>query len=224
MLGNGSFGVINLGLAVFSYGLIISSPGLHTIGTRIVSQRSSNDAAVIKQITALRFILALLTFAVMTDCLSLPCSRYNDCDYVVILYSASLLPFAFQIEWFYQGKQRVAALGASRATGLLSFVVLLFFIVNRESDVLLVPVVYFVNAVVNAAMLYFIYRKGKSKTSLGGRYCSPDKPSDGNRFSANRCQSVQRRSLPKPFSIYLLFSWDFLQHHLTLEISARRQS
>ena len=48
MLGNGTFGVINLGLAVFSYGLIISSPGLHTIGTRIVSQRSVNDAAVIK--------------------------------------------------------------------------------------------------------------------------------------------------------------------------------
>ena len=85
--------------------------------------------------------------------------------YVVILYSASLLPFAFQIEWFYQGKQRVAALGASRAAGLLSFVALLFFIVKSESDVLLVPVAYFVGAALNAAMLYFIYRRGKRETS-----------------------------------------------------------
>lgn len=164
MLGSGTFGVVNLGLAVFSYGLIISSPGLHTIGTRIVSQRVVNDAAVIKHVTALRFILAILTFAAMTIA---SCIFVHDTTtrYVVILYSASLLPFAFQIEWFYQGKQRVAALGASRAAGLLSFVVLLFLIVKSETDVLLVPVAYFVSAALNAAILYFIYRQGKSDTS-----------------------------------------------------------
>ncbi len=163
MLGSGTFGVVNLGLAVFSYGLIISSPGLHTIGTRIVSQRLVNDDAVIKQVTALRFILAVLTFAAMTIA-SFIFVHDTTMRYVVILYSASLLPFAFQIEWFYQGKQRVAALGASRAAGLLSFVVLLFFIVKSEADVLLVPVAYFVNAALNAAILYFIYRRGKSET------------------------------------------------------------
>ncbi len=165
ILGNGTFGMINLGLAVFSYGLIISSPGLHTIGTRIVSQRLANDDAVIKHVTALRFILAILTFAAMTlACLILV--HDTTMRYIVILYSASLLPFAFQIEWFYQGKQRVAALGASRAAGLFSFVVLLFFIVKSETDVLLVPVVYFVNAALNAAILYFIYRRGKSEKSV----------------------------------------------------------
>ena len=185
MLGNGSFGVINLGLAVFSYGLIISSPGVHTIGTRIVSQRSVNDAAVIKKITALRFVLAILTFAAMTIA-SFILVHDTTLRYVVLLYSLSLLPFAFQIEWFYQGKQRVAALGASRAAGLLSFVVLLFFIVKSESDVLLVPVAYFVSAALNAAILYFIYRRGKSETSVVG-----DIPPVNLRW-----KSLLRQSLP----------------------------
>ena len=165
MLGNGTFGVINLGLAVFSYGLIISSPGLHTIGTRIVSQQSVNDAAVIKHITALRCILAILTFTAMVIA-SLIFLHDTTMRYVIILYSASLLPFAIQIEWFFQGKQKIAALGASRAAGLLLFVALLFFIVKSGSDILLVPVAYFGGAALNAAMLYFIYRRGKSETSL----------------------------------------------------------
>ncbi|MGA9406319.1 MAG: oligosaccharide flippase family protein, partial [Bacteroidota bacterium] len=161
--GSGSFGIINLGLAVFYYGLIISSPGLHTIGTRIVSRGSSNDAAVIKQVTALRFILALLTCTVMTIA-SFFLVHDATIRLILILYAVSILPFAFQIEWFYQGKQRVAALGASRATALLSFVVLLFFLVTSQRDILLVPVVYFVNVVVNAAILFLIYWKEKQNT------------------------------------------------------------
>ena len=159
-LGNEQFGIINLGLAVFSYGLIISSPGVHIIGTRIVSQRSMNDAAVIKRVTALRFMLALFSYAVMTIA-SFIFVHDTTIRLVIILFSASLLPVALQTEWFYQGKQRIASLGASRAVSLMSFVVLLFCFVKSHNDVLLVPAAYFVNAILNAAILFWIYRKGE---------------------------------------------------------------
>ncbi|MGA7160566.1 MAG: flippase [Bacteroidota bacterium] len=158
VLGIGPFGTINLGLAVLSYGLIFSSPGLHTIGTRIISQGSNNDSAVIKQITAIRFILAFLTCVIMIA-VSFLLLHDTMTRLVVILYSASILPFAFQIEWYYQGKQRVAALGASRATALFTFVLLIFLCVTSKRNILMVPVVYFVNVILNAAILFWIYRK-----------------------------------------------------------------
>jgi Membrane protein involved in the export of O-antigen and teichoic acid len=164
VLGNGPFGIINLGLAVFSYGLIVSSPGLHTIGTRVVSQRSINDAAIVTHVTMLRFMLALIACIVMTIS-SFFLVHDRTTRLVVILYSASLLPFAFQIEWFFQGKQRVDILGASRVIALLFFVVLLFCFVKSESDLLLVPVAYFANAVLNAAILFSVYWKGKKDVS-----------------------------------------------------------
>ena len=164
-LGSGTFGLINLGLAVFSYGLIISSPGLHIIGTRIVSQHSMKDAAVIRHVTAIRFALACLTCAATTIA-SFAFVHDTTIRYIVILYSASLIPTAMQIEWFYQGRQEIPTMGISRTAGLLLFVTLLIVIVKSEMDVLLVPIAYFVSSSLNAAILYFIFSREKSNGSV----------------------------------------------------------
>jgi len=161
-LGNGTFGLINLGQAVLSYGLIISSPGLHIIGTRIVSQRSMNDTSVISRVTGIRLALACLTCAATTF-VSIAFISDTTIRYIVILYSASLIPYALQIEWFYQGRQDIPSMGLSRTAGLLLFVVLLIFIVKSEANVLLVPVAYFVGTSLNAAILYSMHSREKSE-------------------------------------------------------------
>ena len=185
-LGNGAFGVMNLGLAVLSYGLIIASPGVHIIGTRMVSQHTSDVSTILKQVTTLRFVLALCTTAVMTAG-TVILVRDVTTAYVVIFYLASLLPFALQLEWFFQGTQRIAALGASRAAGLLVFVLLVIFIVKSEADIILVPAAYFVSAAVNAIVLYFANQKKRTED----RALIKNTPSATVRWS-----SILRQSLP----------------------------
>ena len=184
-LGNGTFGLINLGLAVFSYGLIISSPGLHIIGTRIVSQRSMNDSSVISRVTALRLVLACLTCAA-TALASFIFIHDTTIRCIVILYSASLLPSALQIEWFYQGRQDISIMGLSRITGVFLFVILLIFIVKSKTDVLLVPIAYFAGASLNAVnSLFSSTPKGKEE-EIASNEAQACRPSMDNRFFGSR--------------------------------------
>ncbi len=184
-LGNGTFGVINLGLAVFSYGLITSSPGLHIIATRIVAQRSMNDAAVIRRVTALRLTLACLTCAA-AGLASFVFIHDTAIRCIIVLYSASLIPAAFQIEWYFQARQDIASLGGSRSASLLAFVVILILVVRSEADLFLVPVAYFLSTTLNAAILYFIYTKTRGDANIAGETHVADL----------RWSSLLRQSLP----------------------------
>lgn len=78
---------------------------------------------------------------------------------VIILYAVSLFPFAFLIDWYFQGTQHLETVGGSRAVSLVVFVALLFLFVRSPSDIIFVPLAYFVNTTLNSAILFFIYRR-----------------------------------------------------------------
>jgi PST family polysaccharide transporter len=167
VLGNEGFGVINLGMAILSYGMIFTSPGLHIIGTKIASQNSMRDEAIIAQVTSLRFMLCVLATVVIAAC-SLYLVHDSTVRLTIIFYSASLLPFAFQIAWFFQGKQRISAIGVSQSLSLLFFVVIVLLAVTTPSDILIVPIAYLANTTLNAALLFMTYFRKKESTA--GKY------------------------------------------------------
>ena len=161
-LGGEGFGLINLGLAVCSYGIILVSPGLHIIATRIISQASVEEDLVIRRVTSLRFALA--SFALlMVIAVALFTIRENVTRWIVILYSASLLPYAFSIDWYFQAKRKLGVIGASRSLSMLAFIVLLLLFVRSKSDVLFVPACYFVNILLVSISMYWIYWKKRAK-------------------------------------------------------------
>lgn len=172
VLGSEQFGVINLGLAVFSYGTIVTSPGLHIIGTRIVSQQREGETGVIARITWLRSVLSVgAGIIIAAGSWFLVADRFIRLT--IVLYSASLLPYALQIGWYFQGRQRIAAIGLSQSVSFLVFVILLSLLVTSSADVLAVPVVFFVSTAINAGLLYWFHLRERSATADGESVTEP---------------------------------------------------
>lgn len=151
---------------MFSYGLIITSPGLHIIGTRAASQESTDDKTIITQITSLRIVLSLIAIVIIAIG---SWWFVNDMAIrlTIVLYSLSLIPFAFQIAWYFQGKQRVSVIGMCQSLSLLIFVLIVIFSVKSPEDVLIVPIAFFINTTVNSALLFVtFFKKEKSTTKI----------------------------------------------------------
>ena len=175
VLGGEAFGVVNLGLAVFSYGMIFASPGLHIIGTRMISQKVGREGATVRYVTSLRFLLALATIIIISG---ITCLIVHDATtrLVLLLYVAALLPFSLQIDWYYQGAQRIATLGITRAAAALLYLVLLLLLIASPEDIHLVPVAYFANVAVIALILIWFFPEAKTDHSpLNSKSAEPPK-------------------------------------------------
>ncbi len=148
---------------MFSYGLIITSPGLHIIGTRVVSQESTDDKTIITQITSLRILLSLIAIVIIAIG---SWWFVNDMAtrFTIVLYSVSLIPFAFQIAWYFQGKQHVSIIGMCQSMSLLIFVLVVLFSVKSSADVLIVPIAFFISTAVNSALLFITFSKKEKPT------------------------------------------------------------
>jgi O-antigen/teichoic acid export membrane protein len=168
ILGGGAFGLINLGLAVLSYGIIIASPGVHIIATRVISREFTNEGAVIRRVAGLRIALAILTFAVVVAA-SILAIHDSLTRSIVIVYGASLFPYALSIDWYFQGKRQLGIIGASRAVALLAFIAFLFLFIKSRADILLVPAAYFVNTLLAVLLMYWFYLRRRVRTSASGQ-------------------------------------------------------
>lgn len=154
--GADGFGVINYGMAILAFMLLFANPGLHTVGTRLVSQKSVTTSTLIRKITVLKFFLAVITCAIVV-CTSLIFLHERVLRTIVVLYALSVFPFAFQIEWFFQGKERIDIIGINRFLGTIVFTLGIVAFAN-PTNLSVVPISFFVSTAVNAAAL-FVSRK-----------------------------------------------------------------
>ena len=81
------------------------------------------------------------------------------------LYSVSLIPFAFQIAWYFQGKQRVIVIGLCQSLSLLVFVLIVLTSVSSPADVLIVPIAFFISTMVNSVLLFVVFSKKEQSTA-----------------------------------------------------------
>ena len=164
-LGGTGFGLINLGLAVCSYGVIIVSPGVHIIATRMISQETYDDESIVRQVTRIRSALALGTFTIMALLVAM-FIRDAVTRWITIVYCLSLVPYAMTIDWYFQGKRRLTEIGVARSLGLILFIILLYFFVHAEGDIRLVPFAYVLNLFCVAFLLFWLFWKSMGKESV----------------------------------------------------------
>jgi O-antigen/teichoic acid export membrane protein len=158
IFGTDGFGAINYGMAILSFMILFASPGVHIIGTRFISQRIGNASSLVRKITTLRFILAIIVCAVVCGA-SFVFISSRELRLVVILYALSVFPFAFQIEWFFQGKEQIAIIGMNRFLATLVFTVGIFSLTHLTPSLFIVPVSFFISSAVNAASLYMTMKR-----------------------------------------------------------------
>lgn len=163
-VGNEGFGMVNFGLTLYSYGMLVVSPGLHIIGSRMASQQIAQPSLLLKQITSLRVMLSFLTGPIIAVC-ALLFIRDEVLRTVVLLYAITLLPFALNIEWYFQGRENIASIGINRTLSTLFYTVGVVVMVHSLNDIYLIPVAFFIGTTINAILLHAANKRASATTT-----------------------------------------------------------
>jgi PST family polysaccharide transporter len=150
MLGVGSLGNINFSQTIISYIVVFVAFGYNYTGTKNVSESSENKAFLSKiLIESIIFrlflcLIGLLLLLVLTELIE----KINDVKWIILSFYGLVISQVLFPVWFYHGLQKmkyVLYLGAISKVIILS---LTFFLINDESDYLLVPLINSVSGII----------------------------------------------------------------------------
>ena len=165
VLGTSGYGLINLGLAILGYALLFGNSGLTLLGTRKVAASSNNYGNLVSEILSARFFLSLTILIISYLLISFFITSTKTKN-IVFIYMLYIIPFAFLLEWFFQGIQRMGAITVGRIIGMASYLLFLIIFVKSEKDILLTAVGWVVGGVINSIILWLIFKKTGNKAKI----------------------------------------------------------
>ena len=165
VLGKSNFGIINIGLAVLSYAMIIGNGGLTLLGTRKVAGNVNNIEKLSGDI-----LLTRITFAALIFIISAAAVYYlvhsEEVAHTTIAYLFFLFPNAILLEWFFQGKQKMEMIAIGRIIGSLTYLIFVVLFVVHAHDTVLTGVGWVVGGLINALFLIVIFLITKNKINF----------------------------------------------------------
>ena len=98
------FGIINIGITIFAYALLFGSQWLNIYGTHRVAAGSLNN--FVKGILHTKIILSFLVLIIINLFAYFFISNLETYN-VVFLFTLSIIPNIFFLDWFFQGKENL---------------------------------------------------------------------------------------------------------------------
>lgn len=160
-----AFGVMSIGLGVLAYLMLLASPGIQMLEARNVAADRGLDRSRVGAVLSLRFILAIILFAVVfaaTWLLPLP----TDVRESVALFSLSLIPLSLFLDWFFQGRERFATVSVARLTSYAVYGAIVLLLVRSAGDVQWVPLGFAAGNLVATLVLLATYRRDVGAPAL----------------------------------------------------------
>jgi O-antigen/teichoic acid export membrane protein len=155
-VGTEGFGVISIGLTVLSYALMVSSSGLHTFGIREVAKGMNGN--FVNTMISVRLLNAIVVLSIVMM-ISFWLLRDIHLTQVVVLISCSVLPAAFYLDWYFQGKEEMPIIGWGRLLSAGIYFVVLILFVHTPRDVVVVAMATIAGDIVMAMLLMQRYSK-----------------------------------------------------------------
>lgn len=152
------FGILSIGISVLNYTAILASPGLHILGIKYISQKLFNDKLLLTKISNIRFLISIFVIFILS--LFIFFSTFStDILFSVMIYSLSLIPLAFQVEWFLQAKENTDHINKGRILNALIFFILIFFNYKNSTEWYIVPISFFISNVIQTIYLQIVSNK-----------------------------------------------------------------
>ncbi len=158
VLGTSGFGVINLGLAILGYALLFGNSGLTLLGTRKIAANSANPGELVSSILSSRFFLSIIIL-IISFLLAYFFITSVETENIVLIYLIYLIPFAFLLEWFFQGIQKMGVITVGRIIGMSAYLIFLIIFVKSEKDTVLTAVGWVIGGAVNSFILWLFFKK-----------------------------------------------------------------
>jgi O-antigen/teichoic acid export membrane protein len=156
VLGKEGFGAVNVGFAVLAYGMVLSSAGFPMFGTKKIAQGASLE--IVGQVIGSRLISTILVIAVII--LTVIAGVQNTAiTWLIILFLFSLLPQIFFVDWFFQGKETMGVVSASRILQSAVYLAVVLIFVRTADNVLWVAVGSICGECAASMLLFTRFRK-----------------------------------------------------------------
>lgn len=137
VLGASGFGIVNIGLSVLGYAMLVVSPGVQFIETRNVAAGHER----VNLILSLRCLLALLVTVIAAG-LSLVVLEDNTVRLPILLFVCSTIPLALFLDWYYAGKEEFPVVSVARVLMSAVYLAGVLAVVHTPSDLVHVPLAF----------------------------------------------------------------------------------
>ena len=154
---------MSLGLAVLSYVTLLSSPGLHVMGSRDVAASAEGSDRLPTEIISLRLVLAL-ALLVLTSLIILVVVDSASARIVIIGFSSTAIPLALSLDWYFQGREKLFSVSVARVVMYVVYLSLVGLLVSSPHDIVWTAVAFWIANLAASAWLLLI--KGRENGSL----------------------------------------------------------
>jgi len=166
VLGSETYGLVLYAQAVVSYLTILVSFGFNVSATKEIAVNRHNKekiSEIVSAVLIVKGLLTLISFVILLLLLFI-FPKFNDHKLLYLLtFSVCINDFLFPI-WYFQGMERMKHITYGTVLSKLSFLVLMFFLINEQEDYLFVPVLTGIGALLSSGYaLYFIFIKDQVK-------------------------------------------------------------
>jgi O-antigen/teichoic acid export membrane protein len=158
VLGSEGFGQYAFVLAIYSYFALLANPGFETVGTREVAKGSYSIKVIFGSIFALRILFSILSFIVLLLC-ALLLHFENTVRVLLLTQGLNLLLTPLLIQFVFRGLTEMKYISLARILQSSSFLLLAFFFVRSQDDILHLPYLLLISTIASLLPLIILYRK-----------------------------------------------------------------
>lgn len=159
------YGIINYIQAVLTYMTLVVNLGFGIVGARAVAQNPTDQEKYVNNIITIKLLIAVLTFAAMCG-YTLFVDKPAMFKIALMLGGLQVFACAIQIDWFYQGIEKMKILGARQfLVSALTFVGVIIF-VKSPDDIPVYMCIASCSLILNSLWLLILYIKKYAKIKL----------------------------------------------------------
>jgi len=157
VMGKQSFGYINIAQAVLAYLLIVGQGGMNMYGTRKIIASTEPPEKTSRDVLFTKLILTVGSYFILLPVIYflLPAEQF----YIILVYTLFAFPYAFLMEWFFQGHLKMDIISIGRIIGMAVYLLLLILFVSSSHDIIFTGIAWTLGGVFNSAYLLIIYKK-----------------------------------------------------------------
>lgn len=158
VFGAEGFGKFSFAQVVSLHFLYLADFGLQTLGTRTLAQAKGEVTRHVRDITLLRFLLAVVCFVLLAGfALALP--KPGDVKVLVFIFGLGLFPFAVLFEWVFLGLEKMEIVGLGRVLKGMVFAGLVVALADSPDRLNEAAAAYVAGFVVSAGVLIGVFLK-----------------------------------------------------------------
>jgi O-antigen/teichoic acid export membrane protein len=161
ILGTSGFGLIHIGLAILSYAIIVGDGGLQFLGVRETAGNPKNLHEFSGQLISTRFLLSLITLFVGIIAIYVFINS-QELQTISIVYLLYILPGAFLLDWYFQGKKQIGYVSLGKFAGMLSYLIFILLFVHSMKDLTNIAWGWTLGSLTNAVILWIIFVRNKN--------------------------------------------------------------